>query len=315
MRVTVGAIERLDATLRPSGDRSGARDRGHAVADDRRGGGRTSAPPRSRRLPTGRTPSLVAELAPGLTNNTPNVNQVTISGAVAYDNVFLLDGVDIGDNLFARPDDLFVEEAIEETQVLTSAVSAEYGRFSGGVVNAVTKRGGNMFSGSVRSNLSNAAWTKETPFEKPPARSARARWIATTRAHSAVRCARKGVVLLCRPHAVERDQPDAGADRAPRSRRPTISSAWDLKLTATPMTNQTVQLQYLDRRQTSASRRRCRSPSIPRQAITPIRPGICSPPTGTAWSPIASSPPRSTRGRPTTRALATPARACRTHRS
>ena len=117
-------------------------------------------------LPTGRTPSLVAELAPGLTNNTPNVNQVTISGAVAYDNVFLLDGVDIGDNLFARPDDLFVEEAIEETQVLTSAVSAEYGRFSGGVVNAVTKRGGNLFSGSVRSNLSNAAWTDETPFEK-----------------------------------------------------------------------------------------------------------------------------------------------------
>ena len=75
-------------------------------------------------LPTGRTPSLVAELAPGLTNNTPNVNQVTISGAVAYDNVFLLDGVDIGDNLFARPDDLFIEEAIEETQVLTSSVSA-----------------------------------------------------------------------------------------------------------------------------------------------------------------------------------------------
>jgi outer membrane receptor for ferrienterochelin and colicin len=68
--------------------------------------------------------------------------------------------------LFARPDDLFVEEAIEETQVLTSAVSAEYGRFSGGVVNAVTKRGGNLFSGSVRSNLSNAAWTDETPFEK-----------------------------------------------------------------------------------------------------------------------------------------------------
>ena len=116
-------------------------------------------------LPTGRAIPLVAELAPGLTNNTPNVNQVTISGAVAYDNLFLIDGVDIGDNLLARADDLYIEDAVDETQVLTSAVSAEYGRFSGGVVNAVTKRGGNLFSGSIRSNLSNAAWTDETPFE------------------------------------------------------------------------------------------------------------------------------------------------------
>ena len=37
---------------------------------------------------------------------------------------------------------------IEETQVLTSGISAEYGRFSGGVINVVTKSGGNIFSGS-----------------------------------------------------------------------------------------------------------------------------------------------------------------------
>src|SRR5690606_24857621 len=44
-------------------------------------------------LPTGRTPALIAELAPGLTNNTPNNGQVTISGGFAYDNVFLINGV------------------------------------------------------------------------------------------------------------------------------------------------------------------------------------------------------------------------------
>ena len=33
-------------------------------------------------LPTGRTPALIAELAPGLTANTPNTGQVTISGGV-----------------------------------------------------------------------------------------------------------------------------------------------------------------------------------------------------------------------------------------
>jgi outer membrane receptor protein involved in Fe transport len=118
------------------------------------------------RLPIGRTPSLVAEVAPGLTNNTPNSNQVSMSGAFAFDNLFLLDGVDINDNLFASPDNLFIEEAVEETQILTSGLSAEYGRFSGGVVNVVTRRGGNTLSGSLRTNFSNPAWTDETPFEK-----------------------------------------------------------------------------------------------------------------------------------------------------
>jgi hypothetical protein len=54
-------------------------------------------------LPTGRTPALIAELSPGLTANTPNVGQVTISGGFAYDNVFMINGVDINDNLFGPP--------------------------------------------------------------------------------------------------------------------------------------------------------------------------------------------------------------------
>jgi len=71
----------------------------------------------------------------------------------------------VNDNLFANPQNLFIEDAIEETQVLTSGISAEYGRFSGGVVNAITKSGGNNFSGSGRVNFLNAAWSQETPFE------------------------------------------------------------------------------------------------------------------------------------------------------
>ncbi|MCL4814416.1 MAG: TonB-dependent receptor, partial [Vicinamibacteraceae bacterium] len=117
-------------------------------------------------LPTPRTLAGIAELAPGLTDNTPNAGQVTISGAFAYDNVFLIDGVDVNDNLFGNANALFVEDAIEETQVLTSGISAEYGRFSGGVINAVTKSGGDIFSGSYRLNLTNDAWTDETPYEK-----------------------------------------------------------------------------------------------------------------------------------------------------
>jgi hypothetical protein len=117
-------------------------------------------------LPVGRTPFFLAELTPGLTDNTPQQNQVTIGGGLAYDNVFLIDGVDVNDNVFGQPNGLFFEEGIQDVQVLSSGVGAEYGRFAGGVVNIVTRSGGNLFSGAFRTNLTNAAWSAETPFEK-----------------------------------------------------------------------------------------------------------------------------------------------------
>ena len=116
-------------------------------------------------MPMGRTAFAVAELSPGLTDNTPNNNQVTIGGAFAYDNVFLVDGVDVNDNVLGQPNPLFIEDAIQEAQVLTSGISAEYGRFGGGVVNLVTKAGGNVFAGAARMNFTNPAWSVETPYE------------------------------------------------------------------------------------------------------------------------------------------------------
>ena len=117
-------------------------------------------------LPMGRTPYLITELMPGVTTNTPNAGQVTISGGFGYDNVFLVDGVDINDNLLGTSNDLFIEDAIGEVQVLNSGITAEYGRFSGGVVNVITKSGGNKVSGSYRTNFNKPSWTQETPFEK-----------------------------------------------------------------------------------------------------------------------------------------------------
>jgi hypothetical protein len=113
-----------------------------------------------------RTPAAIAALAPGLTTNTPNLGQVTISGGFAYDNIFLIDGVDANDNLFGTSSPVFIEDAIADTQVLTSGISAEYGRFSGGVVNVVTKAGGNQFEGSFRADLTNDDWREKTPLEE-----------------------------------------------------------------------------------------------------------------------------------------------------
>ena len=100
-----------------------------------------------------------------MTENSPSINQVVINGAFAFDNIFMINGVDVNDNLRAQPQNLYVEDAIQETQVLTSGISAEYGRFTGGVINAVTKSGGNTFSGSYRLNFVNPAWTVRTPIE------------------------------------------------------------------------------------------------------------------------------------------------------
>jgi hypothetical protein len=117
-------------------------------------------------MPLGRRPVDIAELAPGLTNNTFTTNQLAISGAYGFDNVFMIDGVDVNDTLNGTANNLYVEDAIQNTTVLTNGISAEYGRFSGGVVNMVTKSGGNMFSGSFRENLSNPSWINETPLER-----------------------------------------------------------------------------------------------------------------------------------------------------
>ena len=116
-------------------------------------------------LPMGRSPFAIAAIQPGLNTNTPNGGQLAVNGSFAYDNVYLIDGVDTNDNLFGTSNNLYVADAIEETQVLTSGISAEYGRFSGGVVNVITKSGGNTFSGSWRTNYDNPTWEGLNPYE------------------------------------------------------------------------------------------------------------------------------------------------------
>jgi outer membrane receptor protein involved in Fe transport len=117
-------------------------------------------------LPTQRTLLSAVNLAPAVHATGPQ-NQYSISGSMSYENVFLLNGVNIQDNLRGTPFNLFIEDAIQETTVITSGVSAEYGRFTGGVVNAVTKSGGNTFSGSYRATFQNDDWRSVSPFDEP----------------------------------------------------------------------------------------------------------------------------------------------------
>ena len=120
-------------------------------------------------LPIGRTITDVVVLAPGTTEAGPG-NQVTISGAMSYDNLYLVNGVVIADTLRSQPVPLYIEDAVQETTVLTSGISAEFGRFTGGVVSTITKSGGNEFSGSLRDSLNNETWTEKSAYPQQPER-------------------------------------------------------------------------------------------------------------------------------------------------
>ena len=76
-------------------------------------------------LATPRTLEGIATLSPGVTENSTNSGQMVVNGAMSLDNIFMINGVDVNDNLFAQPQNLFIEDAIEETQVLTAGISAE----------------------------------------------------------------------------------------------------------------------------------------------------------------------------------------------
>jgi len=113
------------------------------------------------RLPSGRTMEAVALLTPGVTSGVGG--RVQIRGAMTSGNLYLVDGQNIADNAYNNRGVLLIDDAIEETQIITGAISAEYGNVEGGVLNAITKSGGNTFSGMIRWDLTNPAWNATVP--------------------------------------------------------------------------------------------------------------------------------------------------------
>jgi hypothetical protein len=102
--------------------------------------------------------------------------QLTISGARPQQNNYRLDGVSLNDYANGAPGSVLGGnlgvDAIQEFSVLTSNYSAEYGKTSGGVVNAVTRSGTNAFHGSVYEFLRNSALDARNFFEDPTAAKA-----------------------------------------------------------------------------------------------------------------------------------------------
>jgi len=115
-------------------------------------------------LPSNRTLDAVMLMAPAVHATGP-AGAFTVSGSQSYENLFTLDGAVITENLRGSPFTLYIEDALQETTVATAGVSAEYGRFEGGVANVITKSGGNLLNGSFRNSFANDNWRTYTPFE------------------------------------------------------------------------------------------------------------------------------------------------------
>jgi len=117
-------------------------------------------------LPTNRDINAAVLQAPAVHATGPS-GAISIAGASSFESLFMVNGVAITENLRGTPYNLYIEDAVQETTVAVAGISAENGRFSGGVVNVITKSGGNNFSGSFRDTYNNDGWRKLSPFEKP----------------------------------------------------------------------------------------------------------------------------------------------------
>lgn len=104
---------------------------------------------------------------------------ISINGARFYQNNFMVDGVSINNDLdpgassggrsdlgsiYDLPSNAFGialdADLLEEVRVYDSNVSAKYGRFNGGVIDAITRRPSEEFHGKVSASMSRSEWTE-----------------------------------------------------------------------------------------------------------------------------------------------------------
>jgi len=100
------------------------------------------------KIPKGRSFESLAAASPSV-NTGQLEGGIQVNGASAGENNFTVDSVSVNSLVHGHQREEAVFEHLQEVQVKTSGLSAEYGGALGGVISAVTKSGGNEFKGSV----------------------------------------------------------------------------------------------------------------------------------------------------------------------
>ncbi|HYI93407.1 MAG TPA: TonB-dependent receptor [Bryobacteraceae bacterium] len=100
------------------------------------------------RLPKSRTFQSLAVLAPTANEGTVE-GGFQINGASGAENNFIVDGMSTSSLIQGNSRQNAAFEILQEVQIKTAGIEAQYGGALGGVISAITKSGGNNFHGDV----------------------------------------------------------------------------------------------------------------------------------------------------------------------
>ena len=100
------------------------------------------------KMPRGRDFTSLAVQVPGA-NDEQKLGGISIDGSSGAENRIVIDGVETTNTWVGTPGQFLVTDLVEELQVKSSGYSAEYGGSTGGVLNVITKSGGNAWHGEA----------------------------------------------------------------------------------------------------------------------------------------------------------------------
>jgi hypothetical protein len=122
------------------------------------------------KLPVGRNYASIVLSQPGVQTDSGETQgrslALSIYGSTSAENLFLIDGVNTTNVIKGFQGKAINAEFIQEVEVKTGGYQAEYGRTTGGVVNVITKSGGNEFHGDAFGYYNSPGMSANQRFDK-----------------------------------------------------------------------------------------------------------------------------------------------------
>jgi outer membrane cobalamin receptor len=101
------------------------------------------------------------EVVPGVADQTGAGGNPSVFGANLGQNSYQVDGLNTTDPVTHTFSLNFGFDAIQEIAIQTGGFEAEYGRAVGGIINVITKSGGNRFSGTADARYTSDKLTEQ----------------------------------------------------------------------------------------------------------------------------------------------------------
>ena len=87
---------------------------------------------------------------------------IAVQGSTSLENLYVIDGVNTTNVIRGFQGKAINPETMQEVEIKTGGYQAEYGRALGGVINVVTKSGGNAFHGDAFAYYNSKSMRAET---------------------------------------------------------------------------------------------------------------------------------------------------------